>query len=127
MLSEFVDNELTGKVIKCFYEVYNNLGPGYLEKVYENALLYELELAGIKAVQQKPINVFYKGKLVGDYYIDLYVEDYIILELKTVSKLNDAHVAQLINYLVSTNTQVGFLMNFGPSPEFKRRLNEIPR
>lgn len=123
MLSDFVDNELTGKVIKCFYEVYNNLGPGYLEKVYENALAHEIRELGYRVEQQKPIKVYYKDHIVGDYYADLCVEDSVIIELKCVSALNDAHEAQLLNYLYTTKTKVGFLMNYGSAPECRRRVN----
>lgn len=125
MLSDAVDNVLTGRILKCFYEVYNTLAYGYLEKVYENALKIELEKAGFKVEQQKPVKVYYKGALVGDYFIDLSVEDSVLLELKSVSQLTEAHENQLVNYLVATRTQVGLLLNFGPVPENRRRINTL--
>jgi len=123
MLSDQVDNVLTGKIVDCYYTVFNNLGVGYLEKVYENALAYELRKLGIKAEQQYPIKVFYEDQIVGDYNADICVENSDIIELKCVSKLTEAHEAQLLNYLFTTKTKVGFLMNYGANPECRRKVN----
>jgi GxxExxY protein len=114
--------EITSKIIAAFYAVYNNLGYGFLEKVYENALILELEKRGLKAKQQVPVQVYYESKVVGEYFADLLVDGKVILELKAVEKLITAHEAQLINYLKATNIQIGLLLNFGPKPEFKRKI-----
>lgn len=119
--------EITDKVIKAFYNVYNTLGTGFLENVYENALLIELEEIGLKIEKQKEIDVFYKGKIVGKHRTDLIVEDKIILELKSVAKITDIHKAQLINYLKATNYTLGFIVNFGDKLEFKRIVFETKR
>lgn len=127
MLSFEVDNELTGKIINCFFIVYNNLGFGYLEKVYQNALYVELGLLGLKVEVQKPIKVIYKEHIVGEYFADMFVENTVLVEIKTVVKLNKEHEAQLINYLISTQTQIGLLLNFGPKPEVSRKINTIEK
>ena len=114
--------EITSKIIAAFYAVYNNLGYGFLEKVYENALILELEKRGLKAKQQVPVQVYYESKVVGEYFADLLVDGKVILELKAVEKLITAHEAQLINYLKAANIQIGLLLNFGPKPEFKRKI-----
>ena len=112
-----LDNELTGKIINCFLKVYNNLGFGYLERVYENALKVELNLAGLMVEAQKPIQVIFNGVDVGDYFTDLFVGNKVIVEIKSVSKLTSEHESQLINYLVSTNTSIGLLLNLAPQPK----------
>ncbi len=117
-----IHEELSNKVIRAFYNVYNALGYGFLEKVYENALKFELELLDIKAEQQKQIKVHFKEKLVGEYYADLLVENAIILELKAAENICEEHQAQLINYLRATEIELGFLFNFGKEPEFKRKI-----
>lgn len=127
MSSFEVDNELTGKIINCFFKVYNNLGLGYLEKVYQNALYVELDLLGLKVEVQKPIKVIYKDRIVGEYFADMMVENTVLVEIKTAVKLTKEHEAQLINYLVSTGTQVGLLLNFGPKPEVSRKINSIEK
>ncbi|MDD3144126.1 MAG: GxxExxY protein [Candidatus Cloacimonetes bacterium] len=121
------DNELTGKIINCFYRVYNELGFGYLEKVYEKALKLELDQVGLKVELQKPIQVLYKGVVVGDYFADMLVENQVIVEIKSVTKLGSEHEAQLINYLATTNTQVGLLLNFGPDPKVMRKIHTIKK
>lgn len=98
------------------------LGFGFLEKVYENALAYELEQTGLKVNQQKSITVFYKGKPVGEYYADLIIENLVIVELKVAEKIIEAHVAQLLNYLRATEIEVGLLLNFGQKPDYKRKV-----
>lgn len=112
--------ELTDKVICAFYNVYNNLGHGFLEKVYENALAIELEPSGLSVTQQNSVKVFYSGRQVGDYYTDIIVNNLIIVELKAAESLRSEHIAQLTNYLRATDKEVGLLLNFGKKPEFKR-------
>ena len=122
MEKEFLHKELTYQIIGAAFEVQKTLGYGFLEKVYENALIQELQLRGIYAAAQHPIKVEYKGVEVGDYYADLLVEDKVILELKTAESINEAHLAQLTNYLRATRCEVGLLLNFGSEPEHKRRF-----
>lgn len=114
--------EITSKIIGAFYAVYNTLGHGFLEKAYENALLLELRKAGLSAEQQKKIEVFYWEERVGEYYADIVVEGCVILELKAAECLAPEHEAQLINYLKGTSIEVGLLLNFGPKPQFMRRI-----
>ncbi len=114
--------ELSNKVIGAFYTVYNELGYGYLEKVFENALRIELKKAGLQVEQQKKIDVYYESEIVGEYYADLVVNGLIILELKAADSLAPEHEAQLINYLKGTKMELGLLFNFGPKPEFRRRI-----
>jgi len=114
--------ELTENIIKAAYTVHNTLGYGFLEKVYQNALVIELAKRGIKADSEKPIKVFYEGQIVGDYVCDLIVDDKVILELKAVKELNDIHEVQLVNYLKATGVEVGLLINFGPSVKIKRKV-----
>ncbi|QZT37229.1 GxxExxY protein [Halosquirtibacter xylanolyticus] len=114
--------DLTQKIIKCYYEVYNTLGFGFLEQVYEKALLYELKSSGLYVEDQKKIEVFYQKQNVGVYYADLVVENKVIIELKAVKRLTPEFSAQLLNYLKATNFDVGLLMNFGVEPEFKRLI-----
>ena len=114
--------DLSDKIIKCFYEVYNILGYGFLEKVYENSLYNELKNFGLNCERQKKIDVFYKDNLVGEYYADIIVEDKIILELKTAEAICEEHEFQLINYLKATEIEVGLLLNFGKKPEIKRKI-----
>lgn len=122
MLLDTLDNELTDKVIGAYYKVYNALGYGYLEKVYQNAMKVELEQKGVRVEAQKPIKVFYSGVVVGEYFADLLVEQKLIVELKTVSAISHEHEAQLGNYLKSTGISIGLLLNFGPKAEFKRKI-----
>ena len=105
-------NELTYLINGAIFEVSRILGPGFLEKVYENALLMELKARGIKAAAQYPIKVRYKDQIVGEYFADLLVEDKVIIELKTVDKIEKIHEAQLLNYLKATGIKVGLLVNF---------------
>ena len=122
MLNETVDNALTEKAIGAFYKVYNTLGFGYLEKVYENALIIELRKYGLKVEAQKPIKVHYEGIMVGEYYADLFIEDKLIVEIKSVLHLTSEHESQIFNYLKSTRIELGLLLNFGPKPEVKRKI-----
>jgi GxxExxY protein len=113
-------SEITDGILKSFYKVYNSLGYGFLEKVYENALVIELLNSGYGVRQQQPITVLYENQQVGEYFADLMVNDQIIIELKAAEQLRQEHVAQLTNYLKATDKEVGLLLNFGPKPEFKR-------
>ena len=114
-------NDITYKVNGAIFEVNKILGPGFLEKVYENALLIELKNRGLQADKQIPIKVTYKDNLVGEYFVDILVENQVIIELKTVEKLTNNHEAQLLNYLKATGIKVGILVNF------KQRRAEIKR
>ncbi|MEW6607413.1 MAG: GxxExxY protein [bacterium] len=113
-------SDITEKIIKSFYQVYNTLGYGFLEKVYENALIIELKKLGFYISQQQNIRVYYNGQEVGDYYADIVVNDQVIIELKSAESLREEHKAQLINYLKATDKEVGLVLNFGKTPEFKR-------
>ena len=113
---------ITKKIIEAYYKVYNSLGYGFLEKVYENALKIELKRTNLKVDQQKNVKVFYNEFEVGDYFADLIVEDLVIVELKAAESLCEEHEAQLINYLKATNLEVGLLLNFGKKAEFKRKV-----
>ena len=113
---------ITEKIIEAFYKVYNTLGYGFLEKVYENAMRIELKQMGLKVDAQKNIRVHYRGYEVGDYFADLILNDLIILELKAAEAVCEEHEAQLINYLKATDIEVGLLLNFGKKPEFKRKI-----
>lgn len=117
-----LEQEITNKIIKAFYKVYNNLGYGFLEKVYENSLLYELQKAGFSCEKQKQIKVYYENTKVGEYFADLIVENKVIVELKAAENLCYEHECQLINYLKATNIEVGLLLNFGQKPQFKRKI-----
>ena len=119
--------ELTDAIICCFYTVYNTLGYGFLEKVYENALLAELEIRGISALAQSPISVFYGNRQIGEYFADILVDNKVIVEVKAVKNLAPEHEAQLLNYLKATDVEVGLLLNFGPQPQVKRRSFENER
>jgi len=114
--------ELSARVIGLAIEIHKNLGNGFLEKIYENAFIYELGINKIPYENQKPLSVFYKKHVVGEYYADIVVENRMILELKTVRQLDPIHEAQLINYLKATGIKVGYLINFGSHGklEFKR-------
>jgi len=120
--SKILHHELTDLIIKSFYKVYNVLGYGFLEKVYENALKLELTNIGLNPVSQKNIKVEYLDQQVGDYFADILVNDLIIIELKAAEAICDEHEAQLINYLKATDKEVGLLLNFGKRPEFKRKI-----
>lgn len=119
---ELLHKDITDKIIKAFYKVYNELGYGFLEKVYENALFLELTALGLTCEKQKPIKVYYDRQTVGEYFSDMIVNDYVILELKAAEMLVKEHEFQLINYLKATEIEVGLLLNFGRKPTFKRKL-----
>lgn len=114
--------ELTETIIKVFYEIYGKLGYGFLEKIYENAMMIDLKKEGLKAVSQSPIKVLYDGYTLGEYFADILVEDEVIVEIKATKNLAVAHEAQILNYLKATEIEVGLLLNFGPKPEIKRKI-----
>jgi GxxExxY protein len=114
--------ELTEKIIKIFYKVYNTLGYGFLEKIYENAMMIEFRTAGIPAVSQSPIKVLYENEIIGEYFADISVDRKVILEIKATKNLIIDHEAQMLNYLKATDIEVGLLLNFGPEPVVKRRV-----
>ena len=117
--------DLTDKIIGAFYKVYNRLGHGFLEKVYENALVLELRKQGLSVRQQSPIHVYYENELIGEYFADLIVDDKVIVELKAAEAIDEAHLAQLTNYLKATRQEVGLLLNFGTEPVFMRRIFDL--
>jgi GxxExxY protein len=123
----FKYKEITDIILRSFYEVYNELGNGFLESVYENALHIVLTGYGLYVERQKGINVFFRGKIIGDFKADLIVNEKVIIELKAVRALDPAHEAQLINYLKATDIEVGLLLNFGRKPEFKRFVYDNKR
>ncbi len=124
---ELLHKDLTDIILKTFYEVYNELGYGFLEKVYQNSLLIELRNKGLNVIPQKKIKVYYKGNEVGEYYADLIVEDKIVLELKAVEYVVEEFENQLLNYLRGTDCEVGLLLNFGKKPEFRRKIYDNKR
>jgi GxxExxY protein len=126
-VTTYIHSGLTREIIGCFYHVYNQLGYGFLEKVYENALCHELRKHGLVVVQQAPIVVWYDGLKVGEYYADLLVDDKVLLELKALSCLTDEHSAQLLNYLKATGKEIGLVLNFGPKPEVRRKIYQTAR
>lgn len=117
---EFKHGELTQKIIGVFYEVYNELGHGFLESVYEEAMLIALTERGLRTGQQVPTPVWFRGRKVGDFKADVFVEGAVILELKAARAIEPLHEAQLLNYLRATDIEVGLLLNFGVKPQFKR-------
>jgi GxxExxY protein len=125
MNTDFQDtkhSELTEKIIKFFYRVYNTLGYGFLEKVYENAMMIEFKVEDVPAISQYPIEVTYQGEIVGEYYADILVDDKVVIEIKAARTLGIEHEAQILNYLRATDIEVGLLLNFGPKPEIKRKV-----
>jgi len=126
-LQDFKHTELTEKIIKIFYKVSNTLGYGFLEKVYENALMVELNREKIPSKAQSPIKVSYDGEVIGEYYSDILVDNKIIVEIKASKALSEENEAQLLNYLKATDKEVGLLLNFGPKPEIKRKAFDNTR
>lgn len=119
---ELLQKEITDKILKVFYTVYNVLGYGFLEKVYENAMFIELTKSGLRVVKQQYIKVHYDGQEVGEYFADLLVEDLVIIELKAAEGIVEEYEYQLLNYLKTTDKEVGLLLNFGKKPQFKRKV-----
>ena len=118
--------DVTETVIGCAYNVYNKMGFGFLESVYEKCLLIELRKAGLDMESQKPITVYYENEIVGEFVADIIVNDTIILELKSVRRIIKAHEVQLVNYLVATGKPVGLILNFGERKvEIKRKIKEL--
>ena len=130
-IENYKHSDITDRIIKAFYKVYNTLGYGFLEKVYENAMLIELTSMGMMVEKQRQIKVYYQEKEVGEYYADLLVDECVIVELKAAEALCEEHKFQLINYLKATEIEVGLLLNFGKKPEMKRKVfsnkNKIER
>ena len=119
-------NEVSGRVIGCAYTVLNGLGPGFLEKVYENALAHELRKSGLAVTQQRGLTVLYDGIVAGEYVVDLLVEEVLLVELKTVKTLDETHRAQCINYLRASGMRLCLLLNFGtPRLGIKRLINDL--
>ena len=116
------NNQLTNEIIGAFYAVYNTLGYGFLEKVYEKAMVIELRKRNIECVAQYLIEVNYHGEKIGHYYADILVKNLIVLELKASEFINKNDEFQLINYLKGSDKEIGFLMNFGKTPEFRRKI-----
>ena len=120
--------DTTEQIIGCAYAVHNKMGFGFLESVYEKCMLIELEKAGLKAKAQAPIRVLYEGHTVGEFFADLFVEDCIIVELKSVRRVVRAHEVQLVNYLTATNTDIGLLLNFAElKVEVRRKTRVLPQ
>ena len=122
MKESYKHTQITEQIIKAFYTVYNTLGYGFLEKVYENAMAIELRKLGLEVKKQQNIKVFYDNQEVGDYYSDLLVEEKVIVELKAAKNLCEEHEAQLLNYLKATDIEVGLLLNFGKEAQLKRKV-----
>ena len=121
-------SELTEKIIGCAYSVYNKMGFGYLESVYEKCMLIELRKAGLKVESQKSLTVFYENETVGEFIADIIVNDTIILELKFAKQIIKAHEVQLVNYLVATGKPVGLILNFSESKvEVKRKIKDLEK
>jgi len=119
-------NIITDKIIQCVYKVGNKLGVGFLEKVYENALCYELSKAGLNIKNQYKMNVIYENIIIGEYFADIFVENKVIIELIVVKKIDDIHFAQCINYLKISNLNLCLLINFyNPKIEIKRIVNDF--
>ncbi|MCA6423147.1 MAG: GxxExxY protein [Flavobacterium sp.] len=122
MTKNFPHQELTKSIIGLYYDVNNELGYGFMEKVYHNAMLIELKKRGFEIDNQKKLNVLYKNEIVGEYVPDIIVNNKVILELKTVEYLLDIHENQLLNYLKATDCEVGIILNFGKDPQFIRKI-----
>jgi len=121
------NEEITHKIIGCAYKVFNQLGFGFLEIVYKKAMIIELGKDGLRVEAEKPLKVYYDEEVVGEFYVDLFVEDEIITELKSVKNLAKEHEVQLVNYLNGLNKEIGLLINFGPSGVEVKRKYRQPR
>ena len=122
MDTDYKYSNITEKIIGSAYKVYNTLGTGFLEKVYENDLIVELKKQELEIRQQEPIKVFYEKEVVGDYIADIVVDGKVIVEIKAVGDLNEIHEVQLVNYLKATRIEIGLLINFGKKIEIKRKI-----
>jgi GxxExxY protein len=127
MNTEYKHQDLTEKIINIFYRVYNKLGYGFLEKVYEKAFLIELQKDNIRGYPQFPIKVYYDDMVIGEYWADIVIEEKVIVELKARKSLIEDDEAQLLNYLKATKIEVGLLFNFGPKPQLKRKAFDNDR
>lgn len=125
--SKYKHADLTGRIIKVFYAVYNELGHGFIESVYEKAMMIALAQEGLRAVRQQGLRVYFRGQAVGEFDYDILVEGLVLLELKAVRKLDAAHEAQLLHYLRASDVEVGLLLNFGESPQIKRMVYDNAR
>jgi GxxExxY protein len=121
-MKNLIYGDLTAQVLEVFFHVYNVLGYGFLEKVYENALLLSLKKKGLSPSRQVPIKVIFEGESVGEYFADLVVNEKVIVEVKASEAIHSANEAQLLNYLKATNIEVGLLLNFGKKPQFRRKF-----
>ena len=119
---DYLHQDKTEKIIQAFYKVYNTLGYGFLERVYHNAMLIELGKMGFECISEKPVRVFYDSIVVGNYSVDIFVDNCVIIENKAAHSLSEADENQLTNYLKSTQLEVGLLLNFGRKPEFRRKI-----
>lgn len=122
MVFEGKHSDVTDNILNAFFKVYNQLGFGFSEKVYENALVIELSKHGLLAEVQKEIHVYYESAVIGEYVVDVLVDKKVILELKAVKRISDDHHAQLLNYLKASTIEVGLLLNFGLKPEYIRKV-----
>ena len=120
--SSLVLRDLSEQVIKAFFDTYNELGHGFLESVYESALAIRLAECGLRVERQVPIEVRFHGHVAGQFRADMLVEDSLLIEIKAVTQIAPTHEAQLLNYLKATRVRLGLLFNFGPRPEFRRRV-----
>jgi GxxExxY protein len=120
-------SDLTGKILGAFFQLHKEMGYGFSEKVYQAAFAILLEELGLNVEQQKPIKVYFHNKVVGEYVADMVVNSVVLLELKAIERLADVHSAQLLNYLKSTEIEVGLLLNFGPEAEFRRKIYDNAR
>lgn len=125
--SEMLHRELTEKIIGVFYDVYNELGHGFLESVYETAMMIALTDRSLRVEQQVEVPVWFRGGQIGTFYADLLVEGVVIVELKAVRSIDPSHEAQLLHYLRATEIELGLLLNFGVRPEIKRKIYDNPR
>ena len=117
--------DITHKIIGCAYQVFNQLGFGFLESVYKKAMVIELHNQKLAVQEEEPLKVYYEGKVVGEFFVDLFVENEIIVELKSVENLSKAHEVQLVNYLNGLEKEIGLLINFGPTGiEVKRKYRK---
>ena len=126
-MDNFKHQDITEKIIGAAYNVHNNLGSGFLEKVYQNSLAIELRSLDFLFDMEKPIKVYYRGEIVGDYIADIIVDGKVILEIKAIKELSSIHEVQLVNYLKATGIEVGLLINFGKSVQIKRRVMDAKK
>jgi GxxExxY protein len=122
-----VHGELSHEIVGAFYEVFNELGSGFLEQVYKRAMVIALQDRGIASEREVPAAVYFRGRSVGDYRMDLVVEKSVMLECKTAEKIAISHKVQTLHYLRATNHRLGMILNFGPTPTFKRVVNDTSR